>query len=256
MKTFLEFEFTDDTTTKAIKPSKNKDMIYRIEQKFHKKDETLKPTEKKPVLKMTISLNHSQKTKENEKTESKVKEKDSRGREVERKSSEGRGDNKRNSENKSPRRSKRSNSRSSRRHSHSQKTKEEDSKKKLSERNLSEDARTLKHKGDKLSSKERIDEALLCYCESLLCYGQLILRKEMTRISINELLEFVMREAEKNQRSEIARGVSNILAQLYFSLFSHDHASALQFLQEKVPVGDEMVPKLLRQLDELKKLNR
>lgn len=110
----------------------------------------------------------------------------------------------------------------------------------------------LKHKGDNYNSKKEYDKSLLCYCEALIGYAQMVFRKDMTFVQIKELLNFVYMISEKHKHTEIGNGVNLILSQLYLRLFSFDHSNIDQFLKDDQFWKDNIIPLCLSQLHKLK----
>ena len=114
--------------------------------------------------------------------------------------------------------------------------------------------KTLKHKGDDYNNKKDIENSLLCYCESIIGYTQLVLRKEMNFQQIKELLNFVYMLSERNKSNPIGNGVNKIISQLYLHLLWNDHPNVGDYLKDDELWKENIIPCCLIELKQLEKL--
>ena len=110
----------------------------------------------------------------------------------------------------------------------------------------------LKHKGDDYNKRNDVNNSLLCYCEAIIGYCQMVKRKEMTFAQIKELLNFVYMFSEKNKHTEIGNGVNLIISQLYLHMLWNDHPNVGQFLKDDDFWKDNIIAICLSQLHKLK----
>ncbi|KAL7713858.1 hypothetical protein QTN25_008589 [Entamoeba marina] len=125
-------------------------------------------------------------------------------------------------------------------------------KKKKNVKYSSDDAKKLKHDGDRLFKEESTkDKGMLCYCESVIGYAQIVERKEMEREHMFSYFSFVFGLALKINNPELGDGIKKILSklELFLSLLCVPFAKKYTC---GLPPMEDFIAQMLVDLDRLR----